>query len=402
MYGESKPEAPHATLRQDFEDCRSTTLALFAGVDDEAFRHSIDPAFSPIGWHLGHIVYTEATWLIRECSGLALPFPELEPIFAVDGIEKRERGNIPGAAEVLAYAEAVRSQMLTCLDDAPLDEQERLWRFVLQHECQHLETVRLLIACRDGWDAAGSGKNLKSNTPMVPFDWISFPAGMADIGLDTPEAMDNERPRHRQRVEGFDLARLPVTQGQFACFMAEGGYQHREFWSESGWNWRESEEIKRPLHWCDGAPEKPVCGISAYEADAFCTWSGTRLPSEFEWEYAARRAGLTAVDGHHGGQDGGTRDAVLTEEIHPASDQPVDMLGNVWEWTASVFEGYEGFQPFPYEGYSQDWFDGDHRVLRGGSWATERWAMRSTFRNWYQPHIRQIFSGLRVIRVTQK
>ena len=306
MYGESRPEAPHATLRQDFTDCRETTLALFAGVGDDAFRHSIDPAFSPIGWHLGHIVYTEAMWLIRECSGKPLPFPELEPLFAVDGLEKKDRGNIPGVQEVLAYAEAVRTQMLECLDDAPLDEQERLWRFVLQHECQHLETVRLLIACRDGWKAEGADTPDIADASIPSFDWITFPEGMADIGLDTPEAMDNERLRHRRKVENFQMAQLPVTQGQFAGFMADGGYQRSELWSDTGWHWRKSEAITQPLHWCEGAPEKPVCGISAYEADAFCAWSGTRLPTEFEWEYAARRTGLTALDGHHGGQSGGT------------------------------------------------------------------------------------------------
>jgi iron(II)-dependent oxidoreductase len=364
----SPPEL-RARLRADFEACRVGTLDIFDGMSEAEFREQLHPQFSPLGWHLGHIAYTEAAWLIAKCGRRALPRPELEAIFHVDALPKGERSRrIPDLPSVKDYAATVRAEMLDCLEEAPIDRQERLWRFVLQHEAQHTETVQLLLALRDRGDSADGG-DLDGALNLI--DWIRMPGGTVTVGLETAEALDNERPAHPVRVDAFEIARDPVRQASYAAFIADGGYARPELWSAEGWDWLQGAGVTEPLYWRPDAPELPVCGVSAYEAEAFCRWAGARLPTEFEWEAATQVAG---------------------------ADGPRDMLGHVWEWTASPFAPYPGFEPWPYPGYSQTYFDGHHRVLRGGSWATRPWARRPSFRNWYTPDIRQIFAGFRCAR----
>ncbi|NEO26333.1 MAG: SUMF1/EgtB/PvdO family nonheme iron enzyme, partial [Kamptonema sp. SIO4C4] len=177
-----------------------------------------------------------------------------------------------------------------------------------------------------------------------------------------------------------------------------------------GWHWLQENPVSQPLYWCD-APEweeHPVCGVSWYEAEAYANFVGKRLPTEAEWEKAAcwhpeqgnnwlypwGNAAPTTQCCNHNTMVGHTTPV----NAYPGGQSPSgcwDMLGNVWEWTNSWFAGYSGFQYFPYKGYSQVYFDGQHRVLRGGSWATRPWAIRSSFRNWYHPWVRQLFVGFR-------
>jgi iron(II)-dependent oxidoreductase len=207
------------------------------------------------------------------------------------------------------------------------------------------------------------------------------------------------------------MARDPVTNGEHLGFVEDGGYRRRELWTDAGWAWREAEGAEAPLYWeRDGGggwlertfdrvgpldPGLPVCHVSAHEADAHARWAGARLPTEAEWECAARG---TPVGGEWGnlGQAASGRAPV---GAHPANAAGVrGMLGDVWEWTSSAFEGYPGFAAFPYREYAEVFFGPRYRVLRGGSWATQAVAMRPTFRNWDLPERRQIFSGLRLAR----
>jgi iron(II)-dependent oxidoreductase len=202
---------------------------------------------------------------------------------------------------------------------------------------------------------------------------------------------------HAVELRAFALARHPVTQGQFAAFIAEDGYRRRALWTDAGWAWRKAQTIARPHHWTRNAPDHPVAGVSAHEADAFCRWAGARLPTEFEWEHAARDLVVSANCGNLGGAHLGTT-PVGRFAGGMSVDGAHDLFGNVWEWTASNFAPYPGFRAWPYEGYSQAWFDGCHRVLRGGSWATRAFALRRSFRNWYVPETRLIFAGFRPAR----
>jgi len=226
---------------------------------------------------------------------------------------------------------------------------------------------------------------------------VRVPGGTTMIGHDGAAALDNERPAHPVEVGAFELQRHPATQAQFAAFIADGGYRRRELWTEEGWTWRAREDVARPCHWRAGAPDHPVAGVSAHEADAFARWAGARLPSEREWEHAARGLVSSAGCGNFGGVRGQTT-PVGQFPAGRSADGAFDLLGNVWEWTASNFEPYPGFSAWPYEGYSQAWFDGRHRVLRGGSWATRSCPLRPSFRNWYPAETRQILAGFRCAR----
>lgn len=388
--GAPASDAARRALAADLRACRASTLALFRSLPPALFRRQLHPLYSPLGWHLGHIAYTEALWLLGEPN--AATTPALRRAFAVDGLAKSERTGIPEARETFDYVARVRQGTLARLADPAGALDLRLWRFVLQHEAQHAETASFLnaLALRDPAAAP------IAPDPRPP-DYVDVPGGRAAIGADGDEALDNEREAHAVALPAFRLARTPVTQAQFAAFMADGGYARRELWSDAGWAWRSAAAIERPFHWRANAPDHPAAGVSAHEAEAYCRWAGARLPTEFEWEHAARGIVVSMQSGNLGGQRGGTTSVGQFPEGRSA-DGAEDLFGNVWEWTASDFAPYSGFRAWPYEGYSAAWFDGCHRVLRGGSWATRIFALRPSFRNWYVPETRQIFAGFRPAR----
>lgn len=408
--------------------CRSRTLDLFADLDSETLCKQAHPDFSPVGWHLGHIAFTEAFWILECCAGLPPVFSQYHKLFAADGLPKSERQKLPGIEVIREYLDTVRTQVLTYLETAPLEKQERLWRWLIQHESQHSETIAFLLQLHR-WDRKGFYTQLHFSIPKSsiqknpPFslkrtspksdEMVEIPAGEFAMGSDAIDAQDNERPVHRVYLDAYRIDRYPVTCSQYRAFMAAGGYQERQFWSEEGWQWLQDNPVSQPLYWSDSSDwdNHPVCGVSWYEAEAYAQFEGKRLPTEAEWEKAASWdvekgqkllypwgnsepnvklcnhdtlvGHTTPVDAYRGNQ---------------SAYGCCDMLGNVWEWTASWFAGYEGFKPYPYRGYSQTYFDNQHRVLRGGSWATRPWAMRSSFRNWYHPGVRQILAGFRCAR----
>jgi ergothioneine biosynthesis protein EgtB len=409
----STPSPPdrRAALEAAFAHCRAGTYALFADLDEDEFRRQPHPDFSPAGWHLGHIAYTEAVWLVCHCAGEFLPAPQWKETFDVNGLPKHERAdNLPAKATVVGYAEEIRERTLEYLATAPLAEEERVWRFVLQHEAQHGETITFLRNLMGDTPVVGAGG--AGDAALSPeIEFVGVPAGKCSIGSDGLDALDNERPRHQAEVPGFSISRHPVTQGQFARFIEAGGYGDRRYWSKTGWRWREQTGVTRPLYWRSGTPSHPVCGVNAHEAEAFCRFTGARLPSEAEWEKAASwdpgTASASAFPWGHTLPGPGlancdrARRGTTPVDRHPAASSHYgaqDMMGNVWEWTSSVFAPYRGFEAWPYEGYSKLYFDGRHRVLRGGSWASRPWAMRASFRNWYVPETRQILAGFRLVR----
>lgn len=400
-------------LGQALEACRAGTLAAFALVDEAAFRRQVHPGYSPLGWHLGHIAYTEALWLVCHAAGRPLPRPELKPVFAVDGRPKHERSDLPPVGEVIDYTDSIRAETLECFDAGSFGAQERLLQFVLQHESQHHETITFLKQLTDpgraGADAAGLGVSAADAGPED--DMIAVQAGRVTIGNDGPQALDNERPSHRVFVGDFRIARHPTTQAQFRVFIDSGGYGERRWWSAAGWAWRSEQGIEGPLYWRPGCDDHPVSGVSAHEAEAYCRFKGLRLPSEAEWEKAAawhpeagraypypwgEAAPASDLCNHDRGAGGTTAVGAHPDGQSPSAGH--DFLGNVWEWTSSPFAPYPGFASWPYRGYSAAYFDGKHRVLRGGSWATRPWALRATARNWYTPETREILAGFRCAR----
>lgn len=335
-----------------YQEVRQRTIALVEDLPPAQLYQQVHPELSPLGWHFGHIAYTEALWLLGE----PLPYPELNSIFRVDGYAKSQRGDVlPNLTLIWEYVQGMRAKVLALLP-AITPETERLWYWVIQHEMQHQETMTVI-------------RTLQGTLPppiseMVPLSTtLNIPGGVVRLGSEAVNALDNERPGYTQEMTGFQIRATPVTQAEFAEFITAGGYQDPRWWSKAGWQWRQRENITQPLYWQSGDSHLPVCGISYYEASAYCRFIGKRLPTESEWEWAAR--------------------------------QGLPETGRVWEWTSSWFSPYPNFTPYPYAGYSAPYFDQQHKVMRGGSWATHAELKRPSFRNWYQPHIRQMFTGLR-------
>jgi len=304
----------------------------------------------------------------------------------------------------------------------------RIFNMLLQHEEQHQETMLLILRllAAERYDSSPSpAQEERAISPPSHNDMIVVPAGSFIMGSnDIARTLDNERPQHEVFVPAFLIDRHLVTNADFLSFVTSGGYHERSCWNAPGWQWREHHTVEHPLYWRKQhrsewveiglsktgplQPHYPVQCVSWYEADAYARWIGKRLPREAEWEKAAcwdpERAEKHPYPWGAREPDSSTCNCNALSEgttrvaQHAAGRSPYgceDMLGNVWEWTATWFQPYGGFTAFPYEGYSVPYFDRQHRVLRGGSWATRRHVLRPTFRNWYQPWVREIFAGFR-------
>lgn len=404
------------TIRTALQQCRSRTLKLFEKIDDTTFYQQIHPDFSPIGWHLGHIGYTEALWLLEFSAQYPPLFPQYRQLYAADGLPKKERVKLPTPAQTREQLEIIREKVLKHLENleiATLQKQERLWHFIIQHESQHGETIAILLHLQQ-WHQKNNLQIPQSPNPcfLPKNEMIEIPAGSFEMGSDAIEALDNERARHYRHLETYWIDTYPVTCGQYREFIAAGGYDNPKWWSQEGWQWLQANAIKQPLYWIDNPAldNHPVYGVSWYEADAYSRFVGKRLPTEAEWEKAASWDAANATKRlYPWGEAKPTFQCnhdILIGGTTPVNAYPegvsfygcYDMLGNVWEWTSSFFEGYEGFQFYPYPGYSQIYFDGKHRVLKGGSWATRPWVLRCSFRNWYHPEVRQILAGFRCVK----
>ena len=355
---------------------------------------------------------TESMWLLEKAAGLPDSHPHYRQLLLADGLPKHSRCMLPPLTELLDYLADVRERTVDFLAIANVKDKERLWYFILQHECQHAETASLVRELQHhpaqhhiDWNAADFA------TDGCLTEMVEIQAGEFVVGCDRPYALDNERNSYRVFVPCFYIDRHPVTQQQFARFITSEGYSNPDWWSEDGWAWLQSHPVACPRYWREGRKhdDYPVCGVSFYEAEAYAKFAGKRLPTEVEWEKAASW-GTEILDKQLYPWGNAVGDPPCNLAREKAGTTPVtafpdgdsaygcaDMVGNVWEWTRSWFDGYAGFEWFPYRGYSQTYFDRQHRVLKGGSWATYPWAIRTSFRNWYHPWMRQMFAGFRCV-----
>jgi len=400
-----------AELFAEMERARALTLWLVDDLDDAQARARPDPDFSPIGWHLGHVAWQEEVWLHRRLWGRAPLRPEYDSLFDSFRSPKDARpARLPPLPAILDYAARVREESTRLAQkdtDSELLAQGWVFRFLANHERQHAETVaiaRLLLRL------PRPVHPLATDPISTAEGWQFFPEGSFVMGSDDPDGWDNERMPHARRIPSFRLARRQVTNGEWLEFVEAGGYATRSLWSEEGWAFVRAKGISAPLHWerdADGewrrfslrgwvslALDHPVAHVSYFEAEAYARFAGARLPTEAEWERAAR--------GKHDHRFPGGDLAGANLEMRRGDTAPAGGLaGNVWEWTSSFFAPYPGFRPSPYRGYSEPWFGEAHRVLRGGSYLTHPLMARSCFRNWLEPHIRAYPAGLRLARDAQ-
>ncbi len=403
---------------------RQRTLELFAPLGHEHLVTQVSTLMSPPLWDLGHIGAYEELWLARRVAGDAALHPELDDVYDAFETPRQRRGDVEilDEAAAHAYLRAVRERSLEVLEDSDLNDPRTplladgfVFEMVAEHEAQHTETVlqALQMLPPGAYPPPRRPRAPAAPAPGAAGDaWCEVAPGPFAMGAsDDGFSWDCERPRHERRLGAFAIARDPVGEEDWAEFIADGGYDRPELWTDAGWAWRAAQDARAPLYWSrDGEggwlvrafdriappdPRLPVCHVSAHEADAFARWAGCRLPTEAEWERAAAGA---APEAGSANVDQLAFATAPRGAFAPLGSGCRQMIGDVWEWTATDFEGYPGFRAFPYREYSEAFFGGGYRVLRGGSWATQAIVARATFRNWDLPERRQIFSGLRLAR----
>jgi gamma-glutamyl hercynylcysteine S-oxide synthase len=410
---------------RDLESARTRTLAL-TDLDEPTLVAQHDPLMSPLVWDLAHVGQQEELWLLRggdpRRPGM-LP-PDVDSLYDAFKHPRAERPELPllPPVEARAYDYEVRGRVLDLLDRTP-DDAMFTAGMVVQHEQQHDETMMATLQVRQGPPVLLDRRALPSGRQVRP-DRVFVPGGPFTLGVDAaaePFSLDNERPAHTVEVAPFWIGRVPVTNRQWLEFIADGGYQRPDLWSSRGWQHRTQAGLRRPMFWTaqgtrrrfgveeDVPSDEPVQHVCYFEAEAFARWAGARLPSEAEWEKAcawdpvtARRRAWpwgseppTAERANLGGH--GLRPAEVGAFPAGASAYGAEqMIGDVWEWTSSDFAPWPGFTPMIYRDYSQPFFGGDYKVLRGGSWAVATSAIRPSFRNWDYPIRRQIFTGVRL------
>ncbi|MDQ6816688.1 MAG: ergothioneine biosynthesis protein EgtB [Actinomycetota bacterium] len=417
-------------------EARERTLAIVASVSDEDLEHPHSSLMSPLVWDLAHIAAYEDLWLVHRCGGKPLLRAGLAEMYDAFETPRAERSTLPllGPADAREYLAEVRARTVEVIDERGIGD-GNAHAMVLRHEHQHNEPMLQALQLAHLADYEPVGQDRRSNGPgptPTGLELVVVPAGECTIGLAGPPgsreprfAYDNECPRHRTDVRGYQIGRTPITNGTYLTFVEGGGYTRREWWSDEGWAWKEEYDITKPGGWTAdhrsewrlGAldplePHRPVVHISWFEADAFARAHGARLPTETEWEKAATwDQEISAArpfpwgddpprPGIHGNIDQFDRGPARGGG-YPAGASPfgcLGMIGDVWEWTASDFGPYPGFVAYPYKEYSEVFFGTSYKVLRGGSWATRPLVATATFRNWDYAQRRQIFAGVRIAR----
>jgi iron(II)-dependent oxidoreductase len=423
-------------LAEKLAEARERTRWLLYPVSDEDLAAQHDRIMSPLIWDYGHIGNYEELWLLNKAFGKVLSNRELYDIYDASLTPRSERPSLAmlDRASADRYLDAVREAALEALEEADLNGDDPLlksgfvYHMVLQHEYQHNETMLQTLQLMQGTGYRPEAQvELPSGNPPDE-EMVHVPRGPFVMGTDDRAwALDNERGAHEVEVPGFYLDKTPVTNRAYLEFVEDGGYERKDLWDPEGWEWVKEKKISAPKHWYQKEPhdwwtqrfgfdeplsmDAPVVHVSWYEADAYARWAGKRLPTEAEWEKAASWDPQTETKRlYPWGDAPATPERTNLNQLafkpaevgaYPAGASAygaLGMIGDLWEWTASDFSAYPGFESFPYREYSEIFFDDGYMVLRGGSWATRPGAIRNTFRNWDFPIRRQLFVGFRCAR----
>ena len=437
------PVVTAAELAEWVNDARQRTFELVADLSGQQLMGPKRSIVNPLLWEIGHQAWFQEKWVLRHACKKRMIRDDADSLWDSIAIPHATRWDLPlpSYEHTLAYLNEVRLRVLEELERGdPGEELVYFIRYTTLHEDMHTEAItytrQTLGYSQPKLSALGDGEPFKSSgkagagEKYLPGD-VEIPGGQFMLGAssDEPFVFDNEKWAHRVTVEPFAIARTAVTQSEFAAFANDRGYRRRELWSEEGWQWREAAKADNPAYWrpdSDGAwrrrhfnewvslePQLPVIHVNWHEAQAYCRWAGRRLPTEAEWEVAAAAE-----------PDPRGRTLARRKRSFPWGDDPADlekvnmdwqamgcigvgalsegdsafgcrqMIGNVWEWTNSVFLPYPGFETDPYKEYSEPWF-GTRKVLRGGSWATRSRMLRNTLRNFFTPDRRDVFAGFR-------
>jgi ergothioneine biosynthesis protein EgtB len=424
----SPDAAATGALVQAFAAIRQDTVALTAPLTPEDCQVQSMPDASPAKWHLAHVTWFFETFILERFEPAFKPF---DPAFRVlfnsyyQGVgemhPRPQRGLImrPTFEEVIRYRTDVDARMerllLTHADDAAFVD---LVTIGLHHEQQHQELLLTDIKHALSFNpthAAYARRWPMTSVQTQALRWFGFEGGLVEVGhnaeLDGAFCFDNETPRHRTYLAPFELASRPVSYGEYLGFIDDGGYQRPDLWLSMGWDWVRQGQRRAPLYWSNAGerwvhhtlqgsididPRTPVCHLSYFEADAYARWAGARLPSEAEWEHAARQSPAPA---HANFANRGAFHPLPAEDA--VLGVPAQMFGDVWEWTQSSYGAYPGYRPLPGAvGEYNGKFMCNQYVLRGGSCATPVGHVRASYRNFFPPDAQWQFSGLRLARDT--
>ncbi|HEX6347004.1 ergothioneine biosynthesis protein EgtB [Umezawaea sp.] len=414
------------------ERSRARSTALTDAVDEHDLVRQHSKLMSPLVWDFAHIGNQEELWLVRDVGGREPVRSDIDELYDAFKHSRASRPELPllTPAEARQYVGEVRNKVFDVLETARFEGRRLLdggfaFGMIVQHEQQHDETMLATHQLRVGAPVLDAPPP-PPGSPL-PAEEVLVPGGHFTMGTSTEAwALDNERPAHQARTDPFFIDTAPVTNARYAEFIDAGGYSDERWWSEAGWAHVRHAKLVAPRFWervgsewyrdrfgvvAPVVPDEPVVHVSFHEAEAYARWVGKRLPTEVEWEKAARFDPATGRSRRYpwGDEEPTERHANLGQRhlqpapvgAYPAGASPLgvhQLIGDVWEWTSSDFHGYAGFEVFPYAEYSQVFFGPEYKVLRGGSFGADPAAVRSTFRNWDYPIRRQIFAGFRCAR----
>ena len=426
------PEAE--ALAEELTEAHVRTLALIGGLSDEQLMGPRLDIVNPFRWEAGHVAWFHEYFALRRLNPDFAPLiPDSDGLYNSSTVAHESRWllPLPDRSGTLAYMARVLEEMRARLACEPLSARARyLFHLTLSHEDMHGEAF---VQMRQtlGYPKPAIAGIGPANSDAGPFHGdAAVPGGTFRLGSEQTEpfVFDNEKWAHDVELAPFRIARAPVTNAEFGAFIEDGGYLRGDFWSADGWAWRTVAIAEHPVYWIrDGRrgwrvrafdrntelhPHHPVIHVNWYEADAYCRWAHRRLPTEAEWEAAA--AGAPDAGGRLSPRKrkypwGDAPPDAARANLEGHALGPVDvaacgagdsafgcrqMIGNVWEWTASDFRPYPGFAPDDYEDYSQPWF-GTRKVLRGGAWPTRGRLITPAYRNFFTPERRDVFAGFR-------
>ena len=412
-------------------DARQRTLDLVSDLTDEQLVVPEIDIINPPIWEMGHVAWFQEHWARVHLRGEASIHPQADQFWDSAAVSHHARWELPLPSRegTLQYMRDVLDRVLERLPADGISEEEAYFHWLgVMHEDMHDEAFAysrqtLGYPPPRGWRPAPASAATEFGAGDIEVDGGTYllgaPPGQRFV-------FDNEKWAHPVDLRAFAIARCAVTNGEFAGFVDDGGYLRRDWWSDEGWNWRQRENAEHPVYWI---PQEngnwmyrlydrvlplpathPVIHVNWYEAEAWCRWAGRRLPTEAEWELVA--AGKAKQRYPWGEEQPASPRAHLDAcslgcvpvGDRAAGDSPYgcrQMIGNVWEWTASDFLPFPGFVIDPYKEYSQPWFGSDRKVLRGGCWATRSRLIRNTWRNYFTKDRRDIFAGFRTCANTE-
>lgn len=436
-------------LIEALKETRARTLELVDDLNDEQLLGPRLKIVNPLRWEIGHLGWFQEFWVLRHLAKQPPILKQGDELYDSARVDHDTRWDLPllNRDKTLAYTERVLEQVIEqassespTLKDAEGYDQEYFLNLVLLHEQMHDEAITYTrqtlsfptptLAVTNKVRFAEHNEALGQTSDDLNRD-AQIPGGKLILGSTHQERFifDNEQLAHDVEIAAFAVSKTAVSNGQFRNFVEDNGYKRSELWSAEGWRWRTATSAEHPVYWRRDGQDRwarrnfdewvefderlPVIHVNWYEASAYCRWAGRRLPTEAEWEMAASAEptangrGLLEVKRRYpwgdeapafdrANLDWRTLGCIPVDAL-PAGDSAFgcrQMIGNVWEWTASDFKPYPGFVSGPYNEYSAPWF-GDHKVLRGGCWATRSRLIHNTYRNFYTPDRRDVWAGFR-------